>query len=389
MLYLEDYLEMIEHLPQELKDRFTEIRELDLQVQNASDKLDDRVKSLFMSARKTRTPERDTEFQTIRKEYYKALEDADEKVHQANQMYDLVDRYLRRLDQELHKFKMELEADNAGITEVLEKRSLELDQPRGDRDRERVDRDNLTNSQKENRFVGVGGIGIGVGGVPTIIKTEKKVERKASIDKMAQGPLIPSLRGVGSTPALSYSLGHMGAGGNAIAAAASQAIAATQQGRRTASLKASYDAINLGLHTQEFSVGRELLANTELHQAAQQALAATAGTSSTTVEQKRNKRKSQHTTHNQELLSQPADELVEEPTVIETPTETTAEWTFDPSEPRYCLCNQVSYGDMVACDNEDCPIEWFHYPCVGITATPKGKWYCPQCSASMRRRGRR
>ena len=48
----------------------------------------------------------------------------DEKVQQANQMYDLVDRYLRRLDQELHKFKMELEADNRGITEVLEKRKI-------------------------------------------------------------------------------------------------------------------------------------------------------------------------------------------------------------------------------------------------------------------------
>lgn len=33
-----------------------------------------------------------------------------------------VDRHLRKLDQELSKFKMELEADNAGITEVLEKR---------------------------------------------------------------------------------------------------------------------------------------------------------------------------------------------------------------------------------------------------------------------------
>lgn len=29
------------------------------------------------------------------------------------------------------------------------------------------------------------------------------------------------------------------------------------------------------------------------------------------------------------------------------------EWTYDPNEPRYCICNQVSYGDMVACDNED------------------------------------
>lgn len=29
------------------------------------------------------------------------------------------------------------------------------------------------------------------------------------------------------------------------------------------------------------------------------------------------------------------------------------DWNYDPNEPRYCLCNQVSYGDMVACDNED------------------------------------
>ena len=32
-----------------------------------------------------------------------------------------VDRHSRRLDQELQKFKMELEADNSGITEILEK----------------------------------------------------------------------------------------------------------------------------------------------------------------------------------------------------------------------------------------------------------------------------
>lgn len=35
------------------------------------------------------------------------------------------------------------------------------------------------------------------------------------------------------------------------------------------------------------------------------------------------------------------------------PTETDPDWTYDPNEPRYCICNQVSYGDMVACDNDD------------------------------------
>ena len=52
-----------------------------------------------------------------------------------------------------------------------------------------------------------------------------------------------------------YPLQHMGTGGNALAAAASQAIAATQQlvpGRRTSSLKASYEAIHLGVQSHEF-----------------------------------------------------------------------------------------------------------------------------------------
>ncbi|KAG7833261.1 hypothetical protein KL943_004126 [Ogataea angusta] len=27
----------------------------------------------------------------------------------------------------------------------------------------------------------------------------------------------------------------------------------------------------------------------------------------------------------------------------------------------YCFCQQVSYGNMIACDNSDCKYEWFHY----------------------------
>ncbi|KAM4626901.1 inhibitor of growth protein 5-like [Discoglossus pictus] len=49
----------------------------------------------------------------------------------------------------------------------------------------------------------------------------------------------------------------------------------------------------------------------------------------------------------------------------------------DPNEPTYCLCHQVSYGEMIGCDNPDCPIEWFHFACVDLTTKPKGKWFCP------------
>lgn len=49
----------------------------------------------------------------------------------------------------------------------------------------------------------------------------------------------------------------------------------------------------------------------------------------------------------------------------------------------YCFCRQVSYGNMIACDNKDCKYEWFHWSCVGLTAPPKGIWYCPDCQKRM------
>lgn len=52
---------------------------------------------------------------------------------------------------------------------------------------------------------------------------------------------------------------------------------------------------------------------------------------------------------------------------------------IDPDEPTYCLCEQVSYGEMIGCDNDECSIEWFHFSCVGLHHKPKGKWYCPKC----------
>nr|XP_023012819.1 inhibitor of growth protein 3 isoform X1 [Leptinotarsa decemlineata] len=413
MLYLEDYLEMIEHLPQELRDRFTDMREMDLGIHNNMDELEKRVKIFFNDCKRCpgeNLPQNlDSEYQAIRKEYYKTLEDADEKVTLAGQMYDLVDKYLRRLDSELHKFKCELEADNKGITEVLEKRSLELDTPNSSPSISSL-------QQKENRYESVTS-----SFRYTRPRSEKRresnvvlpsqlVEKRqvvAAVPPTIPAPIMETRHTVSShsqptppaTTAISYNLGHSLGAGPAIAAAASQAIAATQQmqqGRRTASLKASYEAINTGSHGHEFSIGRELAG------AAQTAIQA--------IQQDHaNNKKKQKKWHSSSTGSSTSSSSVSTvvqaavtPTVVTPAPEspnvevsnqnaevTDGEWTYDPNEPRYCLCNQVSYGDMVACDNEDCPSEWFHYPCVGITAPPKGKWFCPQCTSSMKRRGGR
>ena len=50
---------------------------------------------------------------------------------------------------------------------------------------------------------------------------------------------------------------------------------------------------------------------------------------------------------------------------------------------QYCTCRSVRYGNMVRCKNEDCPYEWFHSGCVGITQRPSGPWFCKECRSRM------
>lgn len=54
----------------------------------------------------------------------------------------------------------------------------------------------------------------------------------------------------------------------------------------------------------------------------------------------------------------------------------------DEDEKKYCLCQSKESGDMIACDNHFCPYEWFHWKCVGLKKKPRGKWLCPECTAS-------
>ncbi|XP_031167125.1 inhibitor of growth protein 3 [Sander lucioperca] len=417
MLYLEDYLEMIEQLPMDLRDRFTEMREMDLQVQNATDQLEQKVIEFFVNAKKNKPEWREEQMEVIKKDYYKALEDADEKVQLANQIYDLVDRHLRKLDQELAKFKMELEADNAGITEILERRSLEMDSPSQPVNNHHVHSHTASEKRKYS--------------APTHHTTEHVPEKKfkseallSTLTSDASKENTPGCRtnstsssstnnvySVNSAqPLASYNLSSLpagpGAGAGAITMAAAQAVQATAQmkeGRRTSSLKASYEAIK----NNDFQLGREFALSRDSPGYSSSALASTltqtltpaAASDSRGRKSKSGIKSSNHQSSSSSSSSSLsscssssalAQELSQQASALpEAEANSQVDWTYDPNEPRYCICNQVSYGEMVGCDNTDCPIEWFHYGCVGLTEAPKGKWYCPQCTAAMKRRGSR
>lgn len=316
----------------------------------------------------------DTQFEAIKKDYYKVVEDSEEKVQLSNQIYELVDRYLRRLDTELLKFKCELEADNQGITELLEKRSLELDGSAG-----------ILN-QKENRYFGSISQNRGSAADRYRHKVEKRrdsgttsqlgapVEKRQAI---TSGLTTPTLRP--ATPNLTQVLqsnSSVAYTGNAtiIAQAAAQAIEKTQQmqqGRRTASLKASYEAIHgSGMNTHELLMGRDL--NSSASHALQSmdrdvSFASTASGSNPKRYKKRvtplagmGSSQSPQTsgnlihqiqTHSNDSDEMPSSYINKDGMVVEQTAD--GEWTYDPNEPRYCICNQVSYGEMVACDNSE------------------------------------
>lgn len=38
----------------------------------------------------------------------------------------------------------------------------------------------------------------------------------------------------------------------------------------------------------------------------------------------------------------------------------------------WCYCRMEESGEMIACDNTNCPIEWFHTTCLNIKVIPEG-----------------
>ncbi|KAI8390121.1 hypothetical protein BD560DRAFT_379975 [Blakeslea trispora] len=101
-------------------------------------------------------------------------------------------------------------------------------------------------------------------------------------------------------------------------------------------------------------------------------------------------------------LEEEEEEEEEEEIVVrkKDPAEIRKRRKKDSDEPLYCYCQQVSFGEMVACDgevslfdgfddsnnnmNQNCPYEWFHMECVGLEEPPKGAWFCESCSAELR-----
>lgn len=266
-VYLEHYLDSLEHLPLELQRNFKLMRDLDSKAQSIMQTIDSMADEYLRNQKSMNSDNKKEKLDKIQNLFNKAKEYGDDKVQLAIQTYELVDKHIRRLDSDLARFELEIQ-DKA-----------------------------LNARNQEEPTVGKKG--------RKKIK-ESKAEKKKRSGNSSEEDSAGTVRG-------SKKKKQKGAGG------ASAAGGSANGGAKSASVADTVASV----------------------------LPALAG------------------------IAHPSD-------VLDMPV--------DPNEPTYCLCHQVSYGEMIGCDNPDCPIEWFHFACVGLTTKPKGKWYCPKCTQDRKKK---
>eukprot|EP00099_Drosophila_melanogaster_P018550 NP_609647.1 inhibitor of growth family member 5, isoform A [Drosophila melanogaster] len=281
-IYLENYLDGLESLPTELERNFKLMRKLDDRAQTAMKSIDSHAKDFMRKLGENGAmseDERRERQEDIKALFGKAKEYSDDKVQLAIQTYELVDKQIRRLDNDLARFEGEIQ-EKASSTRA---KSEEVVAKKG---------------RKKTKDS----------------KTTGKKKKSASSDE------------------------ETGRGNN--------------QSNANSSVNSSSNA-GQGSKKKKSKVNQEKETRK-------------GGAQKKTVEVDDSEKESCHTaaTHPSDVMDMPVD----------------------PNEPTYCLCHQVSYGEMIGCDNPDCPIEWFHFACVGLTTKPKGKWFCPKCTQDRKKK---
>lgn len=116
-LYLENYLDGLEHLPAELRRNFNLMRELDNRVQTLMKSIDKESNEFMKTASSDTAPPmsedvRRDKLKGIQDKYNKGKQLGDDKVQLAIQTYELVDKHIRRLDADLQRFEGEIQEKN-------------------------------------------------------------------------------------------------------------------------------------------------------------------------------------------------------------------------------------------------------------------------------------
>ncbi|KJH47324.1 PHD-finger [Dictyocaulus viviparus] len=397
MLFLDDFLEMLDELPAELREKCTEMRHIDMQVEAGLAQNRLALMEFFDRGGQLSEEQRQRRYKELQKEYDRLRILGEMKVSLAERMQEVLETYMQYLDKEKTHFKYELEADNPGITEVIETRFANYCESlialRKERKRKLMNgsvdipdeslsklprvlsHGNSSSNQVRSEittFVEDEPISPMVSGAGTV-KNKKSIteERRTTPILLKTSLNSPSVQStnVASPPVSEKSwtpLSNPPALDELIpcsTATPTNTLSSTQLTPTTASTMPAF----VGPESRHGRPRKQVLfvlLTTRVQEMFKEAV----------QRQRHHYHKNNDATHITDFHNDGDCDISEE------------EDETDDSKRKWCFCNEKSYGDMVACDNKACPYQWFHYPCVNITSTPKGRWYCPHCTEERGKR---
>eukprot|EP00656_Telonema_subtile_P018690 TRINITY_DN20126_c0_g1_i2.p1 TRINITY_DN20126_c0_g1~~TRINITY_DN20126_c0_g1_i2.p1 ORF type:complete len:222 (-),score=37.93 TRINITY_DN20126_c0_g1_i2:126-791(-) len=112
-LYLDNFLDSVESLPQELQRNFMLMRQLDTRTQELMAKIERNTRDVLRRRENLSEQRTDDLVKKIRDDQKECLSFSDEKINLVSQTYELVESHVRRLDSELDKFETELREKEA------------------------------------------------------------------------------------------------------------------------------------------------------------------------------------------------------------------------------------------------------------------------------------
>merc|ERR1719427_250330 len=268
----------------------------------------------------------------INKDWMKIVEMHKKKKEIADNMENLISRYERKLDSDILKCKRELEEENPGVTEVIENRVNNPETPLKQAPKKRPSK----KPRGKNRFP---------------VKVKQEVEQPERILTQSNGnnhaefktPLTSSQQGVNH-----------------------QNVKKSHPGGKPVDYQ-NYLSVKV---KQEPGLGDDLNNSEYNYNTSRPPRTKTKTPKAAAWEQGKRKSKNKRKRKHSSLENSEEDSSSDEEEVVVRQAK---------NEEKFCKCNQVSYGNMIACDAEGCPIQWFHYGCVGISEAPTGEWFCPDC----------
>uniref|UniRef100_A0A1B0AS36 Inhibitor of growth protein n=1 Tax=Glossina palpalis gambiensis TaxID=67801 RepID=A0A1B0AS36_9MUSC len=379
--YVDNYIDSVENLPDDVQRHLSRIRDIDVQYRNLLREVDhyyDLWRSLqncgdASSGRRARSVSR------MQQSLIQAQELGDEKMKIVNQLQELIDHKTRQLDTD--QKNLDIKEDKEDIMQ------MQLDdcdappaqkQPRT-QSPSRSGEQSVSSAALANSNGGYGAIVTnssvlgGAVGTSVVVNSTINSERSAANANLSLANT--NTNGNNSSIIISGGAlenqrkrsrrrhdtsGTMEMGGNE----SNSANEAGSNGDRTSIQKSSTTSATQKKNSNQNQTGASSSVGGLGNVASASGGANASGSAGNNTSGKKKKRKARGA---QSLAQANAREETPPPDPI------------DPDEPTYCVCNQISFGEMILCDNDLCPIEWFHFSCVSLVLKPKGKWYCPNC----------